>query len=68
LNRLKHVGVFVKKQIKIFLQIILVVDALINMKSKVIEDFEELIKLLNKGYLEVNYCNILQMISFIQNA
>jgi hypothetical protein len=65
---LKPVGVFVKRQIKIFLQIILVVDALINMKSKVIEDFEELIKLLNKGYLEVNYCNILQMISFIQNA
>lgn len=44
------------------------VDALTNLKNKVIKDFEALLCKLNKGYTDVDYCNILQMISFIQLA
>lgn len=44
----------------------MIVDALTNMKLKVIEDFDKLLCKLNKGYTNVDYCNILQMISFIQ--
>ena len=41
-------------------------DVVSNLKTKVIEDFESLLCKLNKGYTDVDYCNILQMISFIQ--
>ena len=64
-NKLRPAGVFVKTLIRIFLQTIQVVDALNSMKSKVIEDFERLLAQLNRGYTNVNYCGILQMISFI---
>lgn len=41
-------------------------DVLTNLKNKVIDDFDKLLCKLNKGYTDVDYCNILQMISFIQ--
>jgi hypothetical protein len=44
------------------------VDAILNLKSKVITDVEKVLDKLDRGYTEVNYCNILQCISFIQNV
>jgi hypothetical protein len=41
------------------------VDAITNLKTKAINDFEALLCKLNKGYTDVDYCNILQIISFI---
>jgi hypothetical protein len=35
------------------------VDAILNLKSKVITDVEKLLDKLDRGYTEVNYCNIL---------
>lgn len=40
-------------------------DAITNMKQKVIEDFDEYIKQLNIGYIN-DYSKILHEISFIQ--
>jgi len=41
------------------------VDAIRDLESKVISDFEKLLAKLNRGYTDVDYCHILQTISFI---
>lgn len=45
----------------------MVVDAIANLKLKVIKDFDKFLKKLNKGYIE-NYDMILHQISFIQTC
>lgn len=44
----------------------LTVDVMVNLQNKAISAFEDLLCKLNKGYTDVDYCNILQIISFIQ--
>ena len=43
----------------------LAVDVTVKLQNKAISDFEDLLCKLNKGYTDVDYCNILQIISFI---
>lgn len=45
----------------------MVVDAITNLKKKVIKDFDKFLKRLNKGYVE-DYSMILHQISFIQTC
>lgn len=45
----------------------MVVDAIANLKLKVIKDFDKFLKRLNKGYIE-DYDMILHQISFIQTC
>lgn len=45
----------------------MVVDAITNLKLKVIKDFDKFLKRLNKGYIE-NYDMILHQIFFIQTC
>lgn len=43
------------------------VDAITNLKKKVIKDFDKFLRRLNKGYID-NYDMILHEISFIQTC
>ena len=45
----------------------MVVDAITNLKLKVIKDFNKFLNRLNKGYIE-NYDMILHQIAFIQTC
>ena len=65
-SKFKVVVLFVDNMMSINLNKLEVVDALVEMKKKVIKDFDHFVRRMNKGYVD-KYDMILHDISFIQS-